>query len=180
MKSAFFFTLLLLSVVGCNGPAHPDKNGSEFLSSKGYSTELINRLKNNEPITDKEISSLLKHEHKDVTFLIGRNSNIPIPIQNQISNHSNDYVRSSVAYNIKITTENIEKLFHDPSHTVYCNLARNPTISHDVLIKLRKQRNLNLMWFAMNPNCPPSLVAEIENSNDERAKDYLSRTQNRN
>jgi len=59
--------------------------------------------------------------------------------------------------------------------TVYAALARNRGLSEEMLLKLHHERKSGLVYFAMNPHCPPEIQRRIEQSNNQAEKLRLDR-----
>lgn len=157
------------------GPAHPKRDARAHLSSRGYDATLIERVVHSQAIDASDAAEFSHSPSPDVRFLIARNEYIPDDVRDALSRDRNDFTRSGAAHNPKLTTEQVERLFHDRSHTVYAALARNRGLSEEMLLKLHRERKPGLVYFAMNPHCPPEIQREIEQSNNQIAKQWLNR-----
>ncbi len=106
-------------------------------------------------------------------FLVGTNPTLNPDEIALFINDSDDYARSGPARNPSLTPAQMERLFQDPSHTVYATLAENPSVPKEILLRLHRERRPGLVWFAMNPRCPPEIVDEIKGFGDDLAKQWL-------
>ena len=159
----------------CNiaGPAYPEKNGRAYLEKQGYPEELISRLIEGKALEPHEVLDFQSSKSTDVRFLVARNPHLTHEqIANSISD-KDDFARSGAATNTKLSASQIAFLTNDPSHTVYSKLAGNPALSDEQILRLRDSRELNNLWFAMNPNCPASIRESILASDDSQAKHWL-------
>ncbi len=166
-----FSALCLLA--GCFGPAYPEKYGAAYLEAHGYSPELIANIVQYGTLPTNQLDELCGIKNKDVKFLLARNPHLPVLYLLRFSDDRDDFVRSGVALNTAISSEVIEKLFHDKSPTVCDTLAENPALPQAVLLRLHHERNPALECFAMNSNCPPEIKQEILKSNDALAQQWL-------
>ncbi len=171
--------LPLILTVGCNRPAFPERDGRAFLEGRGYSAEAVDAVVLRKPLSHDQIVGFSKSRSPDVRFLVGSNPTLKPEEIELFIDDSNDYARSGTARNTSLTPAQMEKLFHDDSHTVYATLAGNSAVPTSMLMRLHKERNPGLLWFAMNPNCPPEIVDEINKSNDDLAKHWLQIMQQR-
>lgn len=170
---------LILATVGCNGPAFPERDGRAFLEGRGYPAEVVDAVVLRQPLQHDQIVRFSKCRSSDVRFLVGSNPTLKPEEIELFIDDSNDYARSGTARNTSLTPAQMEKLFHDDSHTVYATLAGNSAVPTSMLMRLHKERNPGLLWFAMNPNCPPEIVEEINKSSDSLAKHWLQIMQQR-
>lgn len=165
-------------LAGCNiaGPANPERDGRTYLEKHGHPTSFIDRVVNGDKLDHAEVIDLSKCSSADVRFLVARNPNLTHDEIDIFVRDKNDFARSGAAWNTRLSPSQIDILTDDPSHTVYCGLARNESLSEDALLRIHKQRNPGVLWFAMNPNCPDSIRQEIESSHDDLAKRWLDIT----
>ena len=166
--------------VGCNfhiaGPAHPEKNGGKYLTEHGYATEIVRAVVERMPLEHRRISEFVHIPSTDVRFLVASNPNLTHDEIDLFIRDRDDFARSGTACNPNLSSNQIESLTADPSHTVYCKLAANTSLSELELLRIHKTRNPGVLWFAMNPNCPESIRAEILQSHDSLAKQWLDIT----
>lgn len=129
-----------------------------------------------EKLDPAQVRELSRSGSADVRFMVARNPHLaPEEIDLFISD-GNDFARSGAACNPGLTPAQIDQLTRDSSHTVYCQLAGNTALSEEALLRIHRQRNPGLVWFAMNPNCPASIRKEIEGSQDDLARRWLEIT----
>jgi hypothetical protein len=161
------------------GPAYPEKNGRAYLEGRGYSKDLISRLIDRKRLTPSEVLDLQASKSSDVRFLVARNPSLsPGQIDVSIS-HDDDFTRSGAANNPSLSDAQIELLTEDKSHTVYSALAGNPALTKEQLFRIREKRDIDDLWFAMNPNCPTLIRESIIASDNSLAKRYLEITAER-
>jgi hypothetical protein len=173
-------TGLIFTLAGCGfqpGGAHPEEDGKAFLKKHGYAQSVIEAIVNHGVLGRQQIVEFSKSQSPDVRFLVASNPNLQPQDIELFLNDRNDYARSGTAYNPNLSPEQIARLVDDSSHTVYCSLARNPAVPTETLLRLHKQRNPGLGWFAMNPKCPEVLKDEIRKSGDSLAKQWLDITE---
>ncbi|MFA5189617.1 MAG: hypothetical protein WC740_02765 [Verrucomicrobiia bacterium] len=170
---------LIVATVGCNRPAFPERDGRAFLEGRGYPAEVVDAVVLRQPLQHNQIVRFSKCRSPDVRFLVGSNPTLKPEEIELFIDDSNDYARSGTARNTSLTTAQMEKLFDDSSHTVYATLAGNSAVPTSMLMRLHKERNPGLLWFAMNLNCPPEIVEEINKSSDSLAKQWLQIMQQR-
>ena len=167
---------LLLASCDIAGPAYPEKNGRTYLDTRGYSSDLISRLIDGGKLAPSEVRDFQASRSSDVRFLVARN---PSLTHEQITisiDSSDDFTRSGAARNTTLSSSQIAQLTNDKSHTVYSSLAGNTALTDAELLRIREKRNLEGLWFAMNPNCPESIRESILASDDSLAKDWLKIT----
>jgi hypothetical protein len=165
-------------LAGCNiaGPAYPERDGRQYLENQALPTPFVDRVVNGELLDHSEVLELSKCKSADVRFLVARNPNLTHDQIDIFIQDKNDFARSGTACNTNLSSSQIDILTDDPSHTVYCKLAGNTDLSEDALLRIRKKRNLGILWFAKNPNCPDSIRQEILSSDDALAKRWLDIT----
>ena len=181
-KPPFVLGLLLLVIlvtVGCNGPAFPERDGRAYLEQHGYSAEVVDAVLHRKPLPHDQIVKFSKCWSSDVRFLVGSNPTLKPGEVELFIGDPDDYARSGTAHNTNLTPAQMERLYQDQSHTVYASLAGNPAVPKSMLMNLHRERNPGLVWFAMNPNCPPGIVDEINKSDDSLAKQWLGIVQQR-
>jgi hypothetical protein len=167
-------------MAGCiAGGAYPERDGRAFLEKAGYEPSVIEAVVGRGVLTPEQIKEFSTSRSPDVRFLVAGNPHLRPQDIDLFLKDSNDYARSGAAYNPRLSPEQMERLFRDPSHTVYCSLARNPAVPEAMLLRLHKERNPGLVWFAMNPNCPEALRNEIRSSGDDLARRWLALTEGR-
>jgi hypothetical protein len=168
------FTIMLSAGCGFEiGPAYPERDGREFLHNHGYPATLIDSIVNGEKLDHSVIVELSKCRSTNVRYLVASNPNLTYDEIDIFIQDKNDFVRSGSACNINLSSKQIETLTADLSHTVYCQLAGNTSLSEDALLSIHVKRNPGLVWFACNPNCPDSIRQEIMNSNKSLEKQWL-------
>ena len=158
------------------GPTYPERDGRKYLESHGYSASFIEQVIDGDKIEHSKVIELSKCKSADVRFLVARNSNLTHEEIGIFIQDKNDFARSGAACNTSLPTNQIDLLTDDPSHTFYCKLAGNTSLSESALLRIHKKRNPGILWFAMNPNCPDSIRKEIESSQDDLAKRWLDIT----
>jgi hypothetical protein len=179
MKKAFtqLQSLSLIFIISaCNiaGPGYPKKGAEKYLKQKDYPEKMVKAIVQKKSLSHKDIVLLSKCPDINVLYMVGSNPYLtPSEIDLFIDN-KNDFVRSGVARNPNLTKKQMLKLLNDSSHTVYCTLAGNPEVPENLLLELRKSRDLKLSWFALNPNCPQELKKEIIKSNDHDAQYWMN------
>lgn len=172
--TATISTAMAFLLVSCDiGPAYPEKNGRAYLEKRGYTDDLISRLIDGKKLESSEVIDLQSSGSSDVRFLVARNPSLSHEQIEVSIGSKDDFIRSGAAKNTNLSDGQIERLTLDESHTVYSALAGNPSLSESQLLRIRKKRNLDNMWFAMNPNCPESIRKSILASDDSLAKDWL-------
>lgn len=171
-----FLTLCLLA--GCNigGPAYPGKGSYTYLSSIGKPPKEIFRLQQGEKLTKEEFSEYSKCPDINVRFIAATNPHITPEQLDLFVNDKSDFVRSGAARNRNLTRKHMEKLMQDRSHTVYCSLAGNPAVDDDILLFLREEKDLDLAWLVMNPNCPESIKRKVSREGDWMSSRWLKIT----
>lgn len=170
---------IILQACDICGPAYPERDGKAYMERKGFPKELSESVLERKPLSHESILELSKCPDINVRFLVAWNPNLETSELDLFINDASDFVRAGAARNEKLTNAQIQKLFKDKSHTVYCTLAGNPSVPEETLLKLHKERNPGLLWFAMNPKCPESVKAQIRSSNDTLAQQWLSITAER-
>lgn len=163
---------------GCSiaGPAYPEKNGRAYLEKRGVSGNLVARLIDGDKLDPSEVRDLQTSGSSDVRFLVARNPNLS---HQQIAvsiADKDDFTRSGAAQNTNLSSSQIDLLTNDESHTVYSALAGNTALTDQDLLRLREKRDLEGLWFAMNPNCPEIIREAIIASDDSLAKTWLNTT----
>ena len=157
-------TWAMFFVAGCGfeicGPAYPKRDGKLFLEKQGYPHTTVIAVINCEKLDHNQVVEFSKSKSSNVRFLVASNTNLQPDEIDLFIDDADDFARSGTAYNTSLTAAQMEKLFNDPSHTVYCSLARNAAVPSEMLLRLHKERNPGLLWFAMNPNCPDVLKDE--------------------
>lgn len=179
MKRIFTFALIAGALTSCNGPAFPERDGRLSLEKRGYPESIIVAVAERKPLDPRLVVELRRKGNEQVRFLIASNPHLSPEAIDLFIEDKNDFARSGTAHNPALTRSQMEKLFHDPSHTVYCGLAGNPSVPEALLLKLHAERNPGLLWFALNPKCPPAIKSEIRKSNDELARYWLQMTEDR-
>jgi len=175
---ALFSLAVGLFLAGCDiaGPAYPEKDGRAYLEERGYSEDLISRLIDGKKLDISEVRDLQASKSSDVRFLVARNPSLR---HEQIAvsiAHKDDFTRSGAANNTNLSNAQIELLTEDESHTVYSALAGNTALTDKQLLRIRERRDLDGLWFAMNPNCPAQIRESILASDDSLAKRWLEIT----
>ena len=178
MKIAITATISIavgLLLASCNiaGPAYPEKNGREYLESRGYSDDLILRLIDGKRLEPSEVRDFQASRSSDVRFLVARNPSLTHSQIDASISSKDDFTRSGAADNTNLSAGQIERLTEDQSHTVYSALAGNTALSEKELLRIREKRNPGDLSFAMNPNCPEFIRKSIVASDDSLAKDWL-------
>ncbi len=163
----------LFTVVDCNGPAFPDRDGRAYLEKHKYPQALVDPVVNGKPLQHDQVIQFSKCRSTDVRFLVGKNPTLRPEEIDFFIGDADDYARSGAAHNRSLTVEQMERLFRDDSHTVYASLAENPSVPEEMLLRLHAERRPGLVFFAMNPKCPPKIVDEIRHSDDQLAKQWL-------
>lgn len=162
--------LILLFLSGCIARlAYPEKDGRKYLEKHGVQEEIIYDLINKMSIDNKLLLELYsKYHDSNVRFLVLANPGLKKTDQILLYKKTrNDFARSGLATNRAIDEEVIFLLMRDPSHTVYCKLGQNDTLSEEQLRKLRSDTNLDLRFIIYNINCPADYVQEYVGSGDE-------------
>ena len=176
MNPSFPLLVLLSSfllVAGCNGPAFPQRDSRAYLERKNYSRDTIEAVLNLKPLPHDQIVTFHQCGSADVRFLVGSNPTLTAEEIDLFLCDPDDYARSGTAYNTSLTSAQIERLFHDRSHLISCGLAGNPAVPAPILLKLHRERRPGLVFFAMNPACPPEIMEKIRTSGDGLAKHWL-------
>jgi hypothetical protein len=164
---------LLLSACLQIGPAHPEQDGRAYLEKKGIPAEVIDAVVSGAPLDAARVKEFSASSSVDVRHLVARNRHLtPEQIDVFIAD-ANDFARAGAALNPSLSTNQVEKLTQDVSHTVYCQLAGNESLTDAQMLRIHNLRNPGLLWFAMNPNCPPSLRTAIGTSGDALTKQWL-------
>ena len=169
----FYFLLIILLIGGCNGPAFPKRDGKAYMEQKGYPNEIIEAVIYNKQLSPERVVEFSNSKSLDVRYLVAGNPFLASEEIDLYINDKNDFVRSGVALNPNLTGSQIDRVFKDSSHTVYSKLAGNPTVPKEILLKLHRERNPGLVYFALNPRCPQEIKNEILSSNDNLAKKWL-------
>lgn len=182
MKPNCKYILAFLSaalLAGCLqiGPAYPEKDGRAYLSSNGYSEQEIDLILNLDDMDPSLAEKAAKEDSVDVRFLVAKNPHVSKELLMQLSVDKSDFVRGGVGCNQAITPDLIKQLRSDASHTTRLYLCRNPSVPEEDLWYLHKEMKMDLVWFAMNPKCPPGIQDLIREKGDERAKHWLKVTQ---
>lgn len=167
--------LLLPLLTSCLqiGPAHPEQDGRAYLEKKGVPEAVITAVITGAPLGAEQVKEFSSSRSLDVRHLVARNRHLtPEQIDVFIAD-ADDFARAGAALNPSLTTNQVETLTQDASHTVYCQLAENTSLSDEQLLRIHTLRNPGLLWFAMNPNCPPSLRDAITTSGDALTKQWL-------
>lgn len=167
--------LFLLGLTSCLqiGPAHPEQDGRAYLEKKGVPEAVITAVVTGAPLAAEQVKEFSSSRSLDVRHLIARNPHLT-PEQIAASMRDpDDFVRSGAAANPGLTTNQFETLILDASHTVVLQLAGNAALTDDQLLRVHRQRNPGLVWFALNPNCPVGIRDAITASTDTMAQHWL-------
>lgn len=166
-----------LVIVGCvNKPGWPERDGAKRLRGTGIDAATVERVVQGRKLDQATQARIEKIRNQDVGFLLARNPSLDQSRMRRLSKHRNDFVRSGVARNPALPRELVSELRDDASHTVWVGLAANPSLAAGTLLLLKQERDLEWYWFAMNPACPPEIVAEMERAGDAEALRWLKRT----
>jgi len=171
------FLALISFFAGCGfqiGPAFPKRDGRFFLAEQGYDESLIETVLTGGRLEHWQIVELSKSKSPDVRFLIARNCHLTHEEIDLFIKDSCPFVRSGAACNINLSVPQIERLLNDRSHTVYCKLAHNPSLSEEILLRIHKEHSPGLLYFAKNTNCPQEIREQIRQSDDDLAKHHLA------
>ena len=172
---AIIATIAVSLLAGCNiaGPAYPERDGRKYLENHGSRSSFVDRVVGGEKLDHSEVLELSKCPSTDVRYLVARNPNLTCEEIGIFIHDKNDFVRSGAACNTSVSLGQIDILTGDSSHTVYCQLAGNTSLSEEALLSIHKKRNPGILWFALNPNCPDAIRQEIVISHDDLAKHWL-------
>ncbi|MBC8166857.1 MAG: hypothetical protein H7Y20_13435 [Bryobacteraceae bacterium] len=171
------YLLLAICLSACDfgiGPAHPERDAPIYLKKRGYDAKLIASDLRKENFSEELFDRLAAEKSTDVRFLIGHNPHLPARLLEKLSQDQNDFVRGGAGHSPNLTSAQIDRLFHDRSHTTRIHLAANPSITSDILVRLHQEPNMDLVWFAMNPNCPEELKEKMREQKDEQALYWLN------
>ena len=164
-------------LAGCGfqiGPAYPEKDGRAALEKARVPAAEIDTVVTGGVLTATQVVAFGASGSSDVRFLVARNAHLaPAQIETFIKDRS-DFVRSGAACNPSLTSNQVDRLAGDTSHTVLAQLAGNPALTDAQLLDLHRIRKPGLVWFALNPNCPDSIRAEILASTDTMAQHWLA------
>lgn len=172
--SSFLLPVAALVLVGC--PPLPERHARDYLTRHGFSSCVVAAVIEGTQLSHEEFSTLLAVSDVSVRHMVARNPHLGLRERSICLQDANEYVRSGVAMNPRLTEEETRLLMHDPSPVVVGNMALNPSLSADVLLFLRAHRQVPLSSLAQNPNCPESVIQEIEQSDDSLAKQLLDIT----
>jgi hypothetical protein len=159
---------------GC--PPNPEYHAERYLQRHGYSPDVIVAVLEGKHIDHETFLVLSAVRNVSVRHMVARNPHLTQEQRTVFFRDKNEFVRAGVAMNPGLTPEEIEIAMRDPSPLVIGHMALNPSVPKDVLLYLRRQRGVELFAFAQNPNCPASIVREIEQSEDSLAKQLLAIT----
>lgn len=167
--------LIFLLPCACMKPggAYPEEDGRVYLEKQGYPASLVDAVVAGTPLEPEQVEAFSRSSSADVRYLVARNRYLSPQQIDLFIGHRNDFTRSGAANNPNLTDRQVSELSEDRSHTVRAVLAGNPTLSDAQLLTLYAERNLVLLWFARNPNCPPSIRDAILRSDDPTAKQLL-------
>lgn len=164
----FIVLFFALNFTACDmaGSAYPTKYGAEYLEKKNYSKDLIESVISIAELEESVFEALSKEGSTDVRFLIAKNPYISLALLSRMASDSSSFVRGGAALNPNLTVELIEKLSADSSHTTRLYIARNSSVPEKYLLELHNEHNMELIWFAYNPNCPEILKQKMADLND--------------
>lgn len=177
-----FFSLPLMgsSLLGiiassCQTVATPAVDAEKFLKQgNAVPSEAVSALVSGRRLTHEQIKKFAQSESDDVRFMVAKNSSLDVAELNVLVRDREAFVRGGAASNLKISERQALTLSRDDSHTVYASLAKNPATPEYILLDLRKNRKLGLIFFAMNPECPKNIREEIRESDNKSAKHWLT------
>jgi hypothetical protein len=155
------------------GPPLYERHSAEYLSAHGFGTNVISALLAGTPIDHETVLALQKLPDVSVRHMLGRNRHLSQDERQTLLHDTNEFVRQGAAMNPALTPEEINGAMTDHSDYVLSALAMNPSTPENSLLALRDKYRIGLIFFAQNPNCPASIVKEIEDSNDSTAKSLL-------
>lgn len=169
---------ILSCLVGCDlnlGPPRPEHYCKKYLTEHGWTTNVVDTILNGREVDHDTVVRLINVPDVSVRHILGRNRFLTQEDRKLLFNDSNEFVRSGVAMNPNLTQSEIVNAMSDPAkHLVPIGLAMNPNVPSDILLRLRHEHKVPLVFFAQNANCPPEIVKEIERSGSSLEKDLLT------
>lgn len=177
LGAAALLVWLVINASAFIGPAYPEKDGRAYLERKAYAPPVIEQVIALQALDATTFSQLAKEDSTDVRFLVAQNPFLPAALLQQLAQDSSDFVRGGAALNPHLTPLQIQQLSADPSPTTQIYVARNPYIPEADLLRLHEVHGIELVWFAMNPNCPQVLKDKMRTLNDEDALYWLNVTE---
>ncbi len=147
-----------------------------WLSDHDYDEKTIDAVVKGQKLSPALVDELFKEGNENIHFMVGSNRHLSEEQIDLYLKVEDDFGRSGVATNVSLNRRQMLVVMKDPSHTVYSKLAGNPAVPSDILLRLKKERKLDLLWFAQNPKIPRVLRKEILASDNEPAKEGLKAT----
>ena len=155
------------------GPPFPQKQARKYLLANKHSLDFVNRFIHRKKMTQGEYNKLIQSKNRSVRYLLAVNPFLPIPLLHKLSKDKDTYIRQGVAENSSIDNKTINLLQKD-NVSVQSALVENPIVPKDILLDLyKKNKDISLENFSLNPNCPNSIKQAILRSSDSSAKEYL-------
>lgn len=177
-----FICLLIIVSLGSAsciqaGPAHPERDAPRYLKRHGYDEEVIHKVVEMEDMGDELFAKLAAERSTDVRFLVAQNPHLPRRLHEILLQDSDSLVRGGAALSPHLTDDQAREISRREDHPI-C-LAQNPHVSDQILIDLHEKHGMELVWFAMNPECPEKLIQKMEATQDEDALYWLQTTRER-
>ncbi|MFT5495906.1 MAG: hypothetical protein ACI9TH_001302 [Kiritimatiellia bacterium] len=163
-------TLLWL---GCAAQKISNTSARKALEQAGFEPEVVQAFINRQLLEPEVTQRMLDTQNPSVYFILASNPNLDGGLLEPIVHHEITEIRAEVAQHPQLTDVQIEQLLGDDARSVYCNLARNPDVPEAILTRLREERGTDLIHFAYNPSCPKTIRAEILDSGDAKAIQWV-------
>lgn len=169
--------LAALGLSGCNEPPLYETRARDFLEGHDVPAATIERLVRRQPLSEAEISQIAAFRKViPLLHLLGANPATPETMLRQLAEHPSFEVRTGIAGNAQAPLDLLLSLrVRGSYHTVNHYLARNPAVPQDILMDMYRSGEATELGFAMNPNCPPELMASISTSDHELTRYWLAR-----
>jgi len=115
------------------------------------------------------------HVDPNVRFFVGANPHTPQDILSRLAKDDSDLVMQGVTRNPSLPEETLKELLTNESLLKY--LVGNPKLSEETILKIYRQHEIPLYYFARNPNCPKEIKEKIMKSGNYADKLILEKTQ---
>lgn len=170
---ATIFLLLFLS--GCFGPPRTQEMAEMRLREENEDEATIQKLIRIQDIGRDNFLRFSYHGDPHVRFCVGVNPHTPQDILSRLAKDDSDLVMQGVTRNPSLPEETLKELLTNESLLKY--LVINPKLSEETILKIYRQHEIPLYYFASNPNCPKEIREKIMKSGDYTSKTILEKTQ---
>jgi len=166
--------LILLCNMGCGGPPRPMYYAQERLSAEHVNQDVIQQLMTWQDVGRDNFETFSQHPDENVRYLVAANRNTPPDILDRLAHDKSDIVFQGIAWNRNLPEKTLNEQLKNESRLYY--LVINPKLSSQMLLTIyNEHKDIPLVRFAMNPNCPEEIKEIIRKSGSYAARRYLEK-----